>query len=163
MNKSIILFLIAFGLLMPPIISAQGLSGPLIACGGAGQDCTLCDLFKLGQTIFDYIMIAIFIIAPVFLIAGGVMILISGLKPDQLETGKNMITYTIIGIAIALLSWTIVNSTLNMIAGTAGEEAKPGGFPWPWNRIECTGGGVVESSNSFTSAGGGVAGGGGAD
>jgi len=79
------------------------------------------------------------IIAPLFIIAGGIMILTAGIKPDQLQKGKSIITGTIIGLVIALLSWTILNMIFNALADQGGA-----GFPWPWNQIQCTGGGVAE-------------------
>ena len=105
------------------------------------QPCTLCDIFRMLQIIINYVWWALLIIAPLFIIAGGIMILIAGAKPDQLESGKKIITGTVIGLTIAFLSWAIVNMVFNTLAKSEGEE---GAFPWPWNRIECTGGAIKE-------------------
>lgn len=162
MTKSRIIFisLIVFGLILPILVYAA-----LVPCGrrccqwGDGieysknycvepcdpenvsedeaQPCTLCDIFLMLQTIVNYIWWALLIIAPLFIIAGGIMILTAGVKPDQLERGKQIITGTIIGLGIAFLSWTILNMVFLTLAKEQGEQ---GAFPWPWNRIDCTGG-----------------------
>jgi hypothetical protein len=135
MRKPLFIILIVLGFILPILAYAA-----LVPCGtkASGRECTLCDIFVMLQMIMNYIWWFLLIIAPLFIIAGGVMILTAGVKPDQLEAGKRIITGTIIGLAIAFLSWTILNMVFNTLAKSPGEE----GFPWPWNEIQCTGGGV---------------------
>lgn len=67
------------------------------------------------------------------------MILTAGIKPDQVEAGKRIITGTIVALIIAFLSWAVLNMIFNALANQ-GSEA----FPWPWNEIHCVGGGTTE-------------------
>jgi len=151
MNKKIFFsILILVSLFVPTIVFAQ--FGPLVICGrdvdGNGivdpqEECTLCDIFRMLQTVLNFIWWILLIIAPLFIIAGGIMILTAGIKPEQVESGKRIITGTLVGLAIALLSWTILNMVFNAIANQGSE-----GFPWPWNEIRCAGGGVRTSTDT---------------
>lgn len=149
MNIRIILFiLITAGLLLPFCVSAGALTGPIVPCGGRGQkDCTLCDIFVMIQNIIDLLLAFILIIAPVFVVAGGVVILTSAGVAERANLGKRIITSAIIGIAIALLSWTILNMLFITLV------SQTGGFPWPWNEIDCVGGGVVERTSGGVAEG----------
>ena len=137
-KHSLIIFVLAVcGLAIPVLVFAG-----LVPCGTSEnpQECTLCDIFKMLQTVVNYIWWALLVIAPLFIIAGGIMILTAGVKPSQVEDGKRIITGTVVGLAIAFLSWTILNIVFNTLAKPPGSE----GFPWPWNQISCEGGGVKE-------------------
>lgn len=162
--KKYLFILIILGLAMPMISLAgkMDLNGPIVPCGRCCQEydknntnicitpcpgvtppesanrCTLCDLFVLVQRIIDYIIAALMVFAPIFIILGGIMILISGTKPDQVSLGKKMITNAIIGVIISLLAWTLVNMVFNQLVSKDTEK-----FPWPWNEIKCEGGGIT--------------------
>lgn len=142
MKKYIFLVLIISGLVFPIVSSAGDLSGPLVQCGTKANraSCTFCDLFKMVQTIIDFITTGIFILAVLFIIIGGLTILFAGAVPSNLELGKKMITNAVIGVVIALLAWTVINMIFNTLVST--DKTK---FPAPWNDIECKGGGVIET------------------
>lgn len=148
--------LIVIGLTLPFFALAGNLKGPIVPCGRCcnnfvgnkcvepcpgvpleqAQPCTLCHIFLMIQNIIDFILLGIFIIAPVFIIAGGIMILVAGAKPDLVTLGKQAITYAILGLVIALVSWTVLNVLFTTLVGKQG-------FPWPWNEIRCTGGEIA--------------------
>lgn len=128
-----ILLLIVVGLILPIYVNAF-LEGPIVPCGTRNtSECTLCDIFKMGQNIINFIWELIIVIVPIFILAGGIMILTAGAKPDQVGLGKKIIFNAIIGMVIAFLSWTIINMVFNTLVG----EGKKEGFPWPWNEIQC--------------------------
>src|SRR4030043_431574 len=142
MKKQIFIILIICGLILPFFASAQILRGPIVPCGRCCNEydqsntniclrpcpgvtppesanrCTLCDIFKLAQNIINFILAAIFVIAPIFVIAGGIMMLTSAGEPDKVSRGKKAITSAIIGLIIALLSWVIINVVLNELANS---------------------------------------------
>lgn len=67
------------------------------------------------KTIGDWLIkigapIAIFMI-----ILGGFQIMISGGKPDKIKTGKQTILWTIVGYAILVIGWGIVEIVNNLI------------------------------------------------
>jgi hypothetical protein len=161
MRKPIFIILIVLGFILPILAYAA-----LVPCGRCcntwnedrtvcdvpcegvsdeeAQPCTFCDIFRMLQIVINYIWWILLIIAPLFIIAGGIMILTAGVKPDQLDLGKRIITGTVIGIAIAFLSWTILNIVFISLAKTPGGTGEEAGFPWPWNEVRCTGGAVTE-------------------
>lgn len=142
-HRTIFISLIIIVILLPILAHARG----LVPCGGpTEQPCTFCDIFRMLQNIINYIWWILLIIAPLFIIAGGIMILTAGVKPDQLDHGKRIITGTVVGLAIAFLSWTILNVVFNTLVDEGSE-----GFPWPWNEIQCEGGGVREEGTWETS------------
>lgn len=144
MKKYIFLFLIIAGLILPTV-SFAGLpdfNGPYVICGRSGTGegsapCTLCDIFKMVQKIIDLIIGAIIIIGPILIAVGGLMILFAGTDPGLLDKGKSVIKSVIIGLIIALLAWTAINMIFNGLTKSYGTEGT-----MPWNKIECTGGGI---------------------
>lgn len=116
-----------------PPLWPTGFWGPLVWCTGsslqvanptpsptpgtAGQTpptCNnLCDLIgTFINIIYLAISIAIFIAAPLMVAVGGIMIMFSGANPGMLETGKKVLTGAVIGVAIVLCSYLIVNTVL---------------------------------------------------
>lgn len=92
--------------------------------GTAGKTpptCTnLCDLIgTFINAIYLLLSIAIFIFTPVLLVWGGVMIMLAGANPGMLETGKKILTGTVIGLAIVLCSYLLVNTVLSVLSVTS--------------------------------------------
>jgi len=159
MKKTIFTILIISGLVLPLFTRAQ-LIGPIVPCGRCCEEfsadgtqcvracegvsleeahpCTLCHIFLMIQRIINFILVAIFVIAPIFIIAGGIIILISVGNPEKTGLGKRIIFNTIIGIVIALVSWTVLNVLFNTLVSVG-----PDGIPWPWNEVRCVGGGII--------------------
>jgi len=114
-------FLLSIILLFVLLFFAQfTLAQGLVPCGGSGQPaCTFCDFFVLIHNIVEF---AIFTLAPILVILmitiGGFFILTSRGNPGQFSKGKNMIYWALIGYAVILLAWIIINTIL-MFIGTA--------------------------------------------
>src|SRR4030043_291303 len=148
MKKSIFIILIVIGLGLPIFVWAQGiLSGPLVPCGTAinPNPCTLCDIFKVAKNIIDFLLLIIFFVATIFIVIGGIRMLTSAGSPEHVDRGKRMITAAIVGVIIALVSWILL---AELFIALVGEQTAEGGnveqgFPWPWNEIQCTGGGIT--------------------
>jgi hypothetical protein len=80
----------------------------------------LCDLIgTFINAIYLLLSIAIFIFTPVLLVWGGVMIMLAGANPGMLETGKKILTGTVIGLAIVLCSYLLVNTVLSVLSVTS--------------------------------------------
>lgn len=121
----------------------NALKGPIVPCGQK-QDipstlehenvpCTLCHFFVMAKRIIEFILALIIFLAPAFIAAGGIIILSSAGKPDQVSWGKRMITYSIIGLFIAFGAYLIVGTVLNALIG--GEKIP--GIPWAWYKFDC--------------------------
>lgn len=121
---TIFTFCLSFLVLFPLLANAQ-----IVPCGGSNDiDCQLCHFFVLISNIVDFILMYIAPLAGVFIVVGGILILISR-GAELAVQGKKMITYAVIGIVIALLGWTIVNTVMTVLIGSS--NVSP--LRWPWN------------------------------
>ena len=117
-----------------PSLWPTGFWGPIVWCTGdylgntqvalpSGQPaaCTnLCDLVgTVINVIYLLMSIAIFFIAPILMVWGGVTMMFAGANPGMLETGKKILTGTVIGIAIVLCSYLLINTVLGALKVTA--------------------------------------------
>ena len=118
-----------------PSIWPTGFWGPLTWCTGNylsntqqipvnGQTppaCNnLCDLIGAFINVIYFAMsVAIFIITPISLVVGSIMVLISGANPEMLGSGKRVLKGTVIGLVIVLFSYLIV-ATIVTVLGITG-------------------------------------------
>ena len=85
-------------------------------CGSAGNPCGFDDFFVLLHNITEFLIFALAPILVVLMISvGGFTIMASRGNPAQFTTGKNMITWALIGYIVILLAWVIVNTILTSI------------------------------------------------
>ena len=78
------------------------------------EGCQFCDIFVLGNNIMVYIMTCLApIVIGLMLILGGFYVMISGVDPEKLKTGKSIITSAIIGLVVIFTSWVIINTFLS--------------------------------------------------
>jgi hypothetical protein len=145
MLKYLFFILLAITLLLPFSVSAQEFAlpkFPIVPCGQRQDDpdtpdihenqkCTLCHFFVMAKNIIDLLLAFIILIAPVFIAIGGLTILLAAGKPDRIDRGKRIISSAIIGVVIALISWTVLGMLFNALVGTDGL------FPWPWYAFDC--------------------------
>lgn len=73
-------------------------------------NCTLNDFMQLFVNLFGWMLYIISILAVVMFFVGGGTLLTSGGSEERVRTGKAILTNTVIGIAIALGSWLIINT-----------------------------------------------------
>jgi hypothetical protein len=173
MNKKFaagyLLFVICY-LLLPIFAHAQvslfpdGYWGPLTSCVGSADQLpspnptgvkvcdSTCDFFSTSQRIIYFFMsLTLFVLGPVMIVAGGIMILISAGSSERLGTGKKMITGAVIGILITLGAFVIINTFLWALielpksAGIGGTTPtvtlpRPSGAFW---EIQCTPNGTI--------------------
>lgn len=125
----IIILVFLFLILMPFQVFAVDYL-PLVPCGiskenaaqlkaeGKGianwdytKPCTRCHAFKLTENMIDFTLKGLVPpVAAVLFIAGGLMILLSGARPEWIGHGKKIFWNTFIGLVIILASWLIVNT-----------------------------------------------------
>lgn len=73
------------------------------------------DLFKTVQTIINWILAVLGVVAVVMIIVGGVTYMTSQGDPGKTKRARDTILYGIIGLIIALLAYAIVNFVLTSI------------------------------------------------
>lgn len=118
---AIVLTTAGFLFLFPLLASADvslfptGYWGPLVSC--AGINCNTCHIFSTAQMVIYFMMtLTIFVIGPIMITAGGIMMLISAGNAERFSSGRKMATGAVIGILIGLGAFLIVNTLLRAIA-----------------------------------------------
>ena len=107
------------------LATGQAQAAGLVPCGLSVDDpstpknetlaCGFCDFFKLIDNLFDFVMKMVIVVATLMLVVGGVYFFFAGANPGALETGKKIITSTLIGVAIIFSAFMIVGVVLNAI------------------------------------------------
>jgi hypothetical protein len=124
MNKfsisKIILFLfltvVGFYLLFPFVSNAA-----LVPCGKStdtGNDamCDLCHLIIGIKGLIDYGFIIFIVLGLVMLVVAGVVYIVSSGNEGMMETAKGLLKNALIGFAIILGAWLIINVALRVIS-----------------------------------------------
>ena len=113
--KKILLVYFLLILIIPTITLAA-----LVDCGNEGQPlCTFSSFIGIIQKIINLIIFDIVPAASVlFLIIGGIILMISGGKPELKSLGKKTLVSTIIGMALAYGAWAIINFILTTLGAT---------------------------------------------
>ncbi|MBI5147665.1 MAG: transglycosylase SLT domain-containing protein [Parcubacteria group bacterium] len=120
-------------LLFPILASAQNWLGEaaqggfgLVSC--SGPQCTICDLLKTGSNIINFFIKLAIPLAVIFIIYGGFMIMTAGPSESRAGEGRKVLTSAVVGIAIVLGSWLILNTVFLILNAQT---------PTPWNKIQC--------------------------
>ena len=103
---SIIIFFGLFSLLIPLCIQAQVIFEP-------PTDSTSVQAVIKG--ISDWALDIGFVLAPLMLIVGAFYLMTASGDPDRINTGKKIITWTIIGIAILWMSTHLITLIKNIL------------------------------------------------
>lgn len=113
-TKRLVCALVLASALLP--ISSAFAAG-LVPCGGQGEPtCTWNMLMELGKRIINFLLFTIAVPLAALLVAyGGMLMLISGTNPGNVNKGKTIIYQTLISLAIAFLAWLIVNTLLGVL------------------------------------------------
>lgn len=147
-TKQLIVLLSILSVALPAVAAAQGNPfapywGPFVSCVGASADpgatiCTsFCDLLVTGQNLIKFGMtLVIYILAPLFILWGGILILISGSSPSLLSRGKSIIFGAAIGVALTLVGYVIVATFLFLIGNGTNPGNTAAKIAWP--NISCT-------------------------
>jgi hypothetical protein len=95
----------------------QSLLGPLVpSCSGEGGVCTYCDFLAMAQSIIKFLMEVSIPIGVIFIIYGSIMLMVAAGAPERAQNARKIITSAIIGVAIALCAWLIVNTIFIVLA-----------------------------------------------
>ena len=134
-KKLLPVFLLAlFFLLSANSVSASACGGPIVSCGGNGQNpCQFCDLFVVFNNLIKFLL---FCLVPPFALGGivlaGVYLIFSGGNPTAVNQGKDVLKAVIIGLLIVFCSWLLINLFFSFIGVESWTGLKEG-----WFKIEC--------------------------
>jgi len=131
---SLIALSFLFGIIAPALVSAQitedscvirknadqilgtgccGAVGTTMNYGDSIAGCTsnvngaTCCLFSSILNITSWIFLLLMVIVMLFIVIGAATIVLSGGAEDKVKSGRNYITYALIGLAAALLSYML--------------------------------------------------------
>jgi small-conductance mechanosensitive channel len=99
-----------FAAIIPPLWRS------LDDCKNTGTSCNLNSLTILAGNIANIAITIIGTIALVYLIYAGIMYMTSGGNPEKVEKAKSMIFYGILGLALAILSYSIVGYIIDIVS-----------------------------------------------
>lgn len=80
--------------------------------------CNFEAFLQLIANVVDAIIKLIFIIAPILIVFGGIVILTSGGSTERISKGKDIIKGAVIGIVVALASYLIISTVVRIITST---------------------------------------------
>lgn len=90
--------------------------------------CDICDALVVFQNIINNGFKLAIVISVIMLSWGGIVLIASGGSENNIKKGKNIITNALVGLLIALFSWTIINLLIHLLTG----------YPnLPWNKVRC--------------------------
>lgn len=90
---------------------------------------TSCTLLAVIQNVIMLMWEASLILGVVYTIYGGFLILTAGGNEDKVHQGRGAITAAVIGIAISLGAWLLVNELIQFLAGNPTFT--------PWSKLSC--------------------------
>jgi len=98
--------------------------------GVSGVGCGVCDFFHLVENIINFMLLVVFPLAAAFIVYGGFMIMVSTGSPERVKSGRDIIATAVVGLAIALAAWLVIDLILQIIVD-------PSVISAPWNEISC--------------------------
>lgn len=114
----ILLLVICYSLLVITPALASWPATPLLPPCTASGDCGFNDFILLGVNLTKMILGLVGSLALLFFIYGGIMFLIAGGSSEMIGKGKKIITNAVIGVALVLGAWIIVNFAIAAMTGT---------------------------------------------
>ncbi|MDP3901413.1 MAG: hypothetical protein Q8Q37_00345 [bacterium] len=115
-NKIIIYLLLISCVLLASQAQAVTLFG--VTCEpSAGPDsggCGLPELIQMLAGIIEFMQVIIIPIAVGFIIWGGIVIMTAGGSEEKVKQGKKIITSAVVGVAISLGAYLIINAVLSI-------------------------------------------------
>jgi hypothetical protein len=99
-----------FLLSMILLLAAQPAFADIVFCGGRSDKaaCTVQDLFALVYVIVNYLISMAGLIAVMFIVWGGLQMMLAGGDPGKITTAKQTIWHAILGLIIVLMVYLII-------------------------------------------------------
>jgi hypothetical protein len=123
--KTLLFILVLFSLLTPALAFATDVPQGLVSCGNdinhngildPGETCQLCDLFQIVNNLINWVLLVIIpIVAPIFLVIGGIYLLIARGDPGMFTRGKDILQAAIVGLIIIYTAWVLLSTVLTFL------------------------------------------------
>ncbi len=105
-----------------------GASTTIGAAGGPKGPCNFCDGLIVGSNVIQFIWQIATVIAVGMIVWGALVLLTSGGSEERVSRGRKIMTSAVVGLAIALAAWLIVNELLHLLSGNPS---------FPWSQVTC--------------------------
>lgn len=119
LNASLVLTLSLVGLFLLNSHVAQAAFEPIVQCGinpnSPQEGCQVTDIFSTAYRVIRYMFTAVAVFGVVGVVYGGVLMVTSAGNSSQVQKGQKAIKYSMIGLAIVLLSVLIVDSVFKLL------------------------------------------------
>lgn len=107
--------LVLFGFVLPAL-GATNLQAPeKVAATDIG---TLPELFNFVKKLIGWMLVFSLLIGVVFIIIGGITYVTAGGNTERASTGAKQIGFALLGIAIMVLAFALVNVVASIVGGT---------------------------------------------
>lgn len=101
---------------LPSLVFAQ--AGGLVPCGGQnGDPCNTNDVVGFANSMIDYLIKALGVIAVIVMVYAGFKLVVSAGNEGEWTKAKELFTNVIIGIILILAAWLIVDTVLKGLTG----------------------------------------------
>lgn len=97
-------------------------------CNYLNQGCNACDALIVVQNITTLLFELAIPIAVAAIVWGAIVFMTAAGSEERAKKGREIITSAVIGLAIALTAWIIVNIILHILTGSVN---------LPWNQVRC--------------------------
>ena len=121
-NSTIISLILLTVLLVLPMVvlaadaSVDGGGGGLVPCGNTADDpCTFKDIFELIGNVIKFLLFTLALpLCALAIVWGGIIIVLNPANPGERAKGLDIIKNAMIGLALALASYLIVDTLLTI-------------------------------------------------
>ena len=130
MRKIILIISILFSIILSPIAFAEGgtngvdgsggtfnackhvVSGKTAVCSGDSKNAT-----NIAKNIISILLWVVGIAAVIVIIYAGITFVTAAGNPSKISQAKTMLIYAVVGLAVAILAYAIVNFVINTSSG----------------------------------------------
>lgn len=121
-KTTVLVLAVIIGFLALPVLTYAGILPDCAISKQIGKDlCNLCDIIQTGINIFRWILGILGGAALLLFVWHGFGWITSGGNKEKIEASKKALAHTVIGLAIVLGSWMIVNIVISLLTTPVGE------------------------------------------
>ena len=114
--KNIFYAMLATVLVLPAVTLAKGFN---VSDGQPTGISEKADINEIILSIINWLLAFLASLSVLMIVVSGIMYITSGGDETRIGTAKKWLTYSIVGLAVALLSYVIVKAVSTMLIGTA--------------------------------------------
>lgn len=87
---------------------------------GPSKSCELGDFLAIIALVVNFLLSFSGLIAILFVLWGGLQMILANGNPSQIQAGKSTITYAVLGLILTLAAYMIIAYVIGLLTGNAG-------------------------------------------